>query len=288
MSPNMVGALLMMGSMLSFTLNDVFLKMTAGTVPLFQLLAMRSAITCILIFLARDRLGGMHFRIAGRDWMLIAARAGSEVVIAYFFLNALFNMPIANLTAILQVVPLTVTLASMLFLREAVGWQRLTAIAIGFCGVLLIVKPGAEGFNTWSIYALIAMLGVTFRDLVTRQLSPSVPSMSVTLVTAATVMVAAFLASLSSPWVSFGPATGLLIFGSAVAIMGGYFLSIRVMRVGDISFTAPFRYTGLLFALIAGWVVFTEWPGALTQLGAVIIGTTGIFTFYRERKLARG
>jgi S-adenosylmethionine uptake transporter len=287
MSPNLAGALLMMGSMACFTLNDIFLKLTAGTVPLFQLLAMRSAITCILILALRDRLGTMHFRIAKRDWGFIAARAGSEVVIAYFFLNALFNMPIANLTAILQVVPLTVTLGSMIFLREAVGWQRLTAIAIGFCGVLLIVKPGAEGFNTWSIYALIAMFGVTFRDLITRQLSPSVPSITVTLATATTVMSAAALASLNTPWVAFDVPTGMLIAGSAISILGGYFFSIQVMRAGDVSFTAPFRYTGLIFALFAGWFVFAEWPGVLTMIGAAIVVATGIFTFYRERKLSR-
>jgi S-adenosylmethionine uptake transporter len=248
---------------------------------------MRSAITCVLILMAKDRLGSMHFRIGLRDWVLIGLRAASEVVIAYFFINALFNMPIANLTAILQVVPLTVTLASMVFLREAVGWQRLTAIMIGFFGVLLIVKPGADGFNTWSIYALIAMFGVTFRDLITRRLSPGVPSITVTLVTAATVMSAAFFASLTAPWVSFGVTTGLLIAGSAVAILGGYFFSVQVMRAGDISFTAPFRYTGLVFALIAGWLVFSEWPDTLTQIGAVIVVATGIFTFYRERKLSR-
>lgn len=287
MSPNLTGALLMMGSMACFTLNDIFLKLTAGTVPLFQLLTMRSIITCLLILALRDRLGAMHFRIARRDWKFIVARAGSEVVIAYFFLNALFNMPIANLTAILQVVPLAVTLGSLIFLREAVGWQRLTAIAVGFCGVLLIVKPGAEGFNVWSIYALIAMLGVTFRDLVTRQLSPSVPSVTVTLVTASSVMVAAGLASLSAPWATFGVGTGLLIAGSAIAILGGYLFSVQVMRTSDVSFTAPFRYTGLIFALVAGWFVFEEWPGLLTMIGAVIVVATGVFTFYRERRLAR-
>jgi S-adenosylmethionine uptake transporter len=207
-------------------------------------------------------------------------------VIAYFFLSALFNMPIANLTAILQVVPLAVTLGSLIFLREAVGVQRLTAIAIGFFGVMLIVKPGADGFNTWSIYALIAMFGVTFRDLVTRQLSPSVPTITVTLVTVVTVMIAASLASLTAPWVSFGPATGFLIAGPAVAILGGYLFSVQVMRSGDISFTAPFRYTGLIFALFAGWFVFGEWPGVLTQIGAAIVVATGVFTFYRERKLS--
>ncbi|MFK7838203.1 MAG: DMT family transporter [Sulfitobacter sp.] len=288
MSPNLAGALLMMASMACFTINDTFLKLTAETVPLFQMLFLRSLITCGLIGGTRGHLGPLHFRVARRDWGIIALRAVSEVMIAYFFLQALVNMPIANITAIMQVVPLVVTLASALVLREAVGWRRMVAIAVGLIGVLLIVKPGAEGFNVWSLYALIAVLGVTVRDLVTRKLSPEVPSMTVTLVTAATVMAAAFFASLSAPWVAIGGREALLIFGSAVFIMGGYFFSIAVMRSGDVSFTAPFRYTGLVWALVLGWFVFGEWPGLLTLIGAGIVAATGMFTFYRERKLSQG
>ena len=276
----------MMASMACFTLNDTMLKLTAGAVPLFQLLFIRSTITCGLILATRGRLGAMHFDIASKDWIIIAVRAGTEILLAYFFLTALFNMPLANLTAILQVVPLAVTLASALVLRETVGWRRMLAIAVGFCGVLLIVKPGAEGFNVWSLYGVIAMLLVTVRDLVTRKLSPTVPSMTVTLVTAGAVAVAMGLASLGVTWVAVDFQTAALIVGSAVFIMGGYFFSIQVMRSGDVSFTAPFRYTGLIWALLAGWFVFGEWPGVLTLIGAAIVVATGIFSFYRERQVS--
>lgn len=286
MSPTLLGALLMTASMAAFTLNDTMLKLTAGTIPLFQLIFVRSVITCSLMFVTRGRIGTMHFRIARRDWFVIAARATAEVCISYFFLKALFHMPLANLTAIMQVVPLMVTLASALVLREAVGWRRFAAIFIGFLGVLLIVKPGAEGFTIWSVYALIAVLGVTVRDLITRKLSPLVPSMTVAFSTAASVMVAFGLASLSEAWVPIGPLTWLLIIGSAIAIMAGYFCSIWVMRVGEVSFTAPFRYTGLVWALLMGWFVFAEWPGWMTLVGAAIVVATGVFTFYRERKLS--
>ncbi|MFC6639373.1 EamA family transporter [Sulfitobacter sp. JBTF-M27] len=288
MSINLAGALLMMASMACFTLNDTMLKLTAGAVPLFQLLFIRSTITFGLILATRGRLGALHFDIARKDWMIIAVRAGTEILLAYFFLTALFNMPLANLTAILQVVPLAVTLASAVVLRETVGWRRMLAIAVGFCGVLLIVKPGAEGFNVWSLYGVIAMLLVTVRDLVTRKLSPTVPSMTVTLVTAGAVAVAMGLASLGVTWVAIDLLTAALIVGSAVFIMGGYFFSIQVMRSGDVSFTAPFRYTGLIWALLAGWFVFGEWPGVMTLIGAAIVVATGTFSFYRERQLSGG
>ena len=288
MSPNLVGALLMMASMACFVVSDAVLKLTGGAVPLFQLLFLRGIISCALILATKGRLGALHFDISRRDWALIMIRAVTEAMIAYFFLTALFKMPLANLTAILQCVPLTVTLASAIFLREAVGWRRMVAIAVGFLGVLLIVKPGADGFNIWSLYAVIAMLGVTFRDLITRKLSPSVPSMTVTLVTALTVLIAAGLASLTEPWVAVDPTVGLLIAASAVLVLGGYFFSIHVMRIGDVSFIAPFRYTGLVWALLLGFVFFGEWPGWMTLTGAGIVVGTGIFTLYRERKLAGG
>ena len=278
----------MMASMACFTLNDAMLKLTLGAIPLFQLLFVRSIITCGLILATRGKLGAIHFRVARQDWMLILMRASSEVVIAYFFLTALFNMPIANVTAIMQAVPLVVTLASALILREAVGWRRMLAVGVGFVGVLLIVRPGAEGFNLWSLYVLIAVLGVTFRDLVTRRLSAEVPSMTVTLVTAATVTVASGLASLSMPWAEISGTNALYIVASAVFILGGYFFSVQVMRTGEVSFTAPFRYSGLVWALILGWFLFSEWPSLLTMIGAVIVVGTGIFTFYRERKLSAG
>ncbi len=288
MSPNLRGAVLMMATMACFTFNDTLVKMTEGAVPLFQLIFLRGVLTTLLIVGARGRLGRMHFDIARRDWVLIALRSCAEVTATFLFLSALFNMPLGNATAILQALPLTVTLASAVVLGEAVGWRRMTAIAIGFVGVLLIVKPGAAGFTIWSLYAVGAVCCVTVRDLVTRELSPDVPSISVTLISAMTVMTGAGIVSTFQPWAPVSGAHGLLITAAAIFILGGYYFSIRVMRVGEVSFLAPFRYTGLVCALILGWLVFEEWPDNWTLLGAAIVVGTGAFTLYREGKASRG
>lgn len=161
----------MMGSMAAFTLNDTMTKTTGGEVPLFQLLFLRGLISISLLLLLWGRLGPMHLRLSRRDWKLVGIRSASEVGASFFFVTALFNMPLANLSAILQSLPLTVTLGAAMFYREAVGWKRMSAILVGFMGVLLIVKPGTEGFNVWSVYALVAVLLVTVRDLSTRRLS---------------------------------------------------------------------------------------------------------------------
>ena len=283
MTPNAKGALLMMGSMAAFTLNDTCVKATDGALPLLQLLTLRGLISSILLFGLARRLGTLHLSMGRGDAVLLGLRCASEVAAAYFFLTALMNMPLANVTAVLQVLPLTVTLGAALFFGERVGWRRMLAILLGFGGMLLIVRPGPEGFSLHATYALAAVGCVTVRDLTTRRMSPQVSSMTVTLASALSVFVAAGLASVWVDWVPLDGRTAVLIGGSSLFIMLGYLLSVLVMRVGEVSFTAPFRYTGLLWALGLGWIVFGHWPAPLTLLGAGIVASAGLFTLYRGR-----
>lgn len=283
MTPNAKGALLMMGSMAAFTLNDTCVKATHGALPLLQLLTLRGLISSLLLYLLARRLGALHLRMARRDAALLGVRCVSEVAAAYFFLTALMNMPLANVTAVLQVLPLTVTLGAALFFGESVGWRRMLAIALGFGGMLLIVRPGPEGFSLHALYALAAVGCVTVRDLVTRRMSAEVSSMTVTLASALAVFVAAGLASTWVEWVPLRLETASLIAASSFFVMLGYLLSVLVMRVGEVSFIAPFRYTGLIWALGLGWAVFGHWPEPLTLLGAAIVAAAGLFTFYRGR-----
>jgi S-adenosylmethionine uptake transporter len=288
MTPNLNGALLMMGSMAAFTFNDTLIKMTEGAVPLSQLLVLRGGLSSLLILGLVIWLGSLKTRISSKDWGLIAIRSASEVAAAYAFITALLNMPLANVTAVLQVLPLTVTLGAAVVFKEQIGWRRMTAILIGFAGMLLIVRPGPDGFNIYAGYALLAVASVTVRDLVTRRLSKDVPSMMVTLAAAVIVTAFAGILSLGQDWVPVSNKNAGLIVGSSFFILGAYLCSVLAMRVGDISFTAPFRYTGLIWALFLGWVIFGDWPTPLTMLGAAIVVGTGLFTLYRERALLRG
>jgi S-adenosylmethionine uptake transporter len=271
MSPNTLGALLMMAAMAAFTLNDTLLKLTDGALPLAQLLFLRGIASTVLIYALARSLGALRFQVARRDWWLIAVRSAAEVGAAFFFVTALLNMPLANVTAILQALPLTVAVAAALVFREPLGWRRMSAILIGFMGMLLIVRPGSDGFSLWSAYAL----------------SRDVPSMTVTLASSVAVTLCFGAASTVTEW---GPITlplAALIGGASVIIMAAYFFSVRAMRVGDIGFIAPFRYTGLIWALVLGWVVFEDWPSNLTLIGALIVVAMGLFTLYREQQLSK-
>jgi drug/metabolite transporter (DMT)-like permease len=273
--------------MAAFTFNDTLVKVIGGQLPLFQIISLRGLLATSLIFLLARTLGKLGFNLQRRDWGLVAARCASEIGATYCFLAALMIMPIANITAVLQALPLTVTLGAAVFLGEEVGWRRMAAILLGFCGVLLIVRPGPDGFSEGALYALLAVAFVTARDLTTRRMSSEVPSLTVTLLASISVTVFALVCSLGVEWEPVSLSQVMLLIGAAVFILGGYSLSVMVMRVGEISFVSPFRYTGLIWAILLGWLVFGDWPDGLTLLGAVIVVGTGLFTVIRERRQAQ-
>ncbi|KIC13731.1 MULTISPECIES: DMT family transporter [unclassified Leisingera] len=287
MTPNQTGALLMMGAMAAYTFNDALVKLIGGALPLPQILTVRGLAASVLIYLLVRRMGGLQLRLPRRAWGMIALRCAGEVSATYLFLTALMVMPIANVTAVLQVLPLAVTLSAALFLQEPVGWRRMAAIAAGFCGMLLIVRPGPEGFSEGALYALASVACITARDLVTRRMPPEVPSMTVTLMSSLSVLAFGIAGSAAVEWQPMGGRELLILGGAALFIFAGYLCSVMTMRVGEIAVIAPLRYSGLLWALLLGWLVFGEWPDAVTLLGAAIVAGAGVFTFYRERQAAR-
>lgn len=286
-SDNLTGAMLMMAAMAAFTINDAIMKLLAAHLPLVQLLFIRGTVTTIFIGVIAWRMGAFRHWPPRGDRIAIVIRSASEVAATYFFISALFHMPLANVTAILQALPLTITLAAALFLRDPLGWRRMLAIAVGFCGVILIVRPGAEGFTIYSLSALATVVMATIRDLSTRRLSRDTPSLMVTFATSAGVMVTFGLASIGRPWEVVEADVALMIAGTAVFAVIGYLMSVMVMRVGEIGFVAPFRYTGLIWALALGWFLFDDWPKPLTLIGAAIVVGTGLFTLYREARSGR-
>jgi len=274
-------------SMAAFTFNDTAIKSLGAAIPLAQAIFLRGLMTTLLLYAAGRAMGVIRLDLPRRDWALIVLRSLAELGATFLFLNALMHMPLANLTAILQALPLTVAVAAALVFGEPLGWRRILAIAIGFFGVMLIIRPGPDGFTIYSLYALGAVGFVTIRDLASRRLSRATPSITVALTAAALIMSASGIITLTQGW---SPVTGRdfsLLGIAALFILVGYLASVMTMRVGEIGFVAPFRYTGLIWALLLGWLVFGDWPGPITLIGAALVVSTGLFTLYRERQLAR-
>ena len=284
MTDNLQGSILMTASMAAFTLNDTCMKLLGGDLPFFQTLFLRSVGVTVLLIAAALVTGAFRLPDDPRDRRLILIRSGAEIVAALAFISALFHMPIANITAIIQALPLTVTLGAALVLKEPVGWRRFTAIEIGLMGVLLIVRPGGEGFTGWSAMALLAVAGVTVRDLAARRLSKDVPTMTVALAAAIGVGLTAGAGAAVTEWRPLTGTDWLRLAGAVIFVFGGYVFSVMAMRVGEIGAVAPFRYTSLLVALVVGLTVFGEWPDGLTLIGSAIVVATGLFTLVRERE----
>lgn len=280
----------MMGSMAGFVLNDTLMKLVLEDVSLFQAILVRGLFATAFMAALCWFMGSLSSSQTIKDNLTnkyLIWRSIGEVGGTFFFLSALFQLPIANVTAVLQILPLTITLAAALFLGETVGWKRYIAISIGFFGVLLIVKPGADGFNIFSIYALIATGFITLRDIATRQMPRNIPSTLVSLVTSVLVTLLGLVGSFFQPWVEIGALQLAYMIGAAAILMLGYICSILAMRDGEVSFVAPFRYSILIWALLLGYFVFGDVPDWISVIGAVLIVGSGLFSFYRERMLAK-
>jgi len=287
LSTNLRGAVLMMAGMTSFTLSDACMKAIGTSMPLSQSLLLRGLAVTVILGLVVWR-AGTPTGLRRRDWALMLLRALAESGAAWFFFLALFQMPLANVSAVMQASPLTIALAAWPVLGQRIGPRRILAILGGLAGVLLIVRPGAEGWGWPVIAALGSVACVTMRDLLSRSLAPEVPTLLVVLVTGAGVALSGALGVPFQPdWVALEGRSLLLLGGTSVMVIGGYAGITAAMRSGEIGFVAPFRYTGLLVAVAVGALAFGTFPDPLTLLGAGVVVATGLFTLLREARQPR-
>ncbi len=284
LSDNAHGALWMGIAMGAFTVNDTCMKAVTASLPLYEAIFLRGFLTMTAIAIIGWRAGTLMFRVAAEDRIWLFLRTVGEIGGTVTFLTALRHLPLANLSAILQSLPLAVTLAAALWLHEPVGWRRLSAICVGFVGVLLIIRPGTQGFDRWALLGVISVAFVVLRDLATRRLSSGLPSVTIAFSAAAAVTVMGLVVLPFSGWITPGPREAALIVGASAFLITGYILIVMAMRTGDIGLVAPFRYTSLIFAVGLGWAIFGQFPDPLTLLGGTIVIATGIYTFHRERR----
>ena len=284
-SDNLRGALYMNLSMFAFTVNDTFMKAITETLPLYQTIALRGVVAVIGLLVIGAARGGLTVRLPRHDLILIALRSLADVAATILFLTALMHMPLANLSAVMQAIPLAVTLGAAVFYGDRIGWRRMTAIVVGFAGVLIIIRPGTEGFSIWSVLGLGSVLAVMLRDLSVRRLTHAVPSILVALGAGVAVTTMGFIGTAFEGWAAVDLQHGLMLLAAGSMLIIGYICAVTAMRVGDVGFVAPFRYTSLLWAIVLGWLAFGNLPDIYALIGASIVVATGVYTLMRERKL---
>lgn len=282
-SENITGMFYMTLSMASFTLADLALKWACELLPTGQVMFILGLGCCTLFW---SIVRGKREKALTYQFFLPAVllRTVGEGVAVVFIFMALIHSAFTSVSAILQTLPLLLTLISFIFLGEKVGIHRILAVAIGFAGVMLIIRPGVESFDAFSLYALVAVIGMSMRDVGSR-LSPASISASMLALYGAMTFV---LIGLVMMW--FGgvempslESTGYLVAMILFSSSGSYYTT-KAMRLGDISAISPLRYTRLLFGLLIGVFVLHEKIDAYMLLGSAIVVVAGLYVLFRERR----
>jgi drug/metabolite transporter (DMT)-like permease len=269
----------------SFTFNDALIKLAAAGLPGGQAIFLRGVMAIGVSLSVCLALGAFRFGPLRGQGRILTLRNIGEIGSTFFFLFALFHMPIATATAILQFIPLAITAGAALFLAEPVGWRRWLAAGVGFIGVMIVIRPGSDAFNAWSLLALSAVAFSVLRDLSTRRIGHHVPAILLVTISAFSVTTAASGFALVETWVVPEPRALLLLLGSAIFLLGGYYFMVHAMRYGEVAVVSPFRYSVIIWAILAGIVLWGEWPDGPALIGTVIVVGAGLYTFMRERKL---
>ena len=285
-SDNIRGIIAMLLAMAVFVVNDTLMKIAAGHLPIGEAIFMRGLLTTAI--------GGLL--IAGSGMLralphalspMVICRAAADLGGTITFLSALVHMPMADIFGILQFTPLAVTAGAALFMNARVGWRRWTATTIGLIGVLIIIRPDGSAFAPHTVLAMVSVLFSAARDLLSRSVPAGVPPLIIVTTSAAVVTLVCLGLGLVETWTQPSPATTLILVAAAAAVLAGQYGLVAAMRTGDIAVVAPFRYSIILWATLAGYLVWGESPDLASWVGIGIVTSAGLYTFLREQRLAR-
>ena len=282
---NLRGSALMVAAMLGFALEDSLIKQLAATLPMGQVLA-RLGCGGAVLFAALSRLGGHAVWSRALFSRAVLLRNLGEMGGSACFVTALALTPLSSAAAIRRATPPAVTLGAALFLGESVGWRRWAAIGVGFAGVLLVIRPGLDGFMPASLFAVAAVAGLALRDLATRLVPSSVGSTQLSCWAFATLIPTGLLMLLVTGTAGTAPSSADLARLGGAFLCGGfaYYAIVAAVRLGEVSVVMPFRYSRLVFAMAIGMVVFGERPDGPMLLGAALIVGAGLYTIWREAR----
>jgi drug/metabolite transporter (DMT)-like permease len=280
---NLRGSLLMTAAMAGFAVEDMFLKAAAKHMPVGEVITLFGILGTLAFILLTMRRGEAPFppALLSRPMLI---RSGFEITGRLFYSLAIALTPLSTASAILQATPLVVVAGAAILFGETVGWRRWAAIIAGFIGVLIIIRPGLDGFDALSILTVIGLIGFAGRDLATRAAPPALSNMQLGVVGFTMLTIAGCIILIVNADYRIPTATGLTFTLCATAFgVAAYTALTAAMRTGEVSAVTPFRYTRLLFALILGVLVFGERPDQWTLIGSAIVVASGIYILTRRR-----
>lgn len=271
-------------AMVGFTLTDMFIKLASVSLPTGQitLILGLGGFTMFAAFCRYKRiaiLSQMFF------YPTVILRNMLEILSTASIVLSLALLEFSTVSAILQASPLLMTLGAALILGENVRWRRWTAIMLGFVGVLMIVRPGLDGFELNSLLALCAVIAISGRDLVTRAIPSDVPTTLLSTYALLTLVPTGVVMLALSGEAMILPNARVSAYLVAMILSGflGYFAITAAMRTGEVSAIAPFRYSRILFALLIGFFLFGERPDQMTLMGSALIVLSGLYAMGRAK-----
>lgn len=278
----LLGVVFMLSAMASLPLIDVFAKFLGEQgIPVLQIVWARLSFGMLATLpLALHKVGARG--LMPRRPLYHALRATFLALATFSFFTALLYLPIADALAIFFIQPLIVTLLSALVLKERVGPRRWAAVAVGFIGTLIIIRPGFVAFNPGSAFALAAGAFLAIYFVMTRAISGQAHAIVTTF---QTNVVGAILLSLLVPlvWVAPTPTQWALFAGLGLVANFGHFLVVRAYDFAEASLLAPLAYTEMVMATVLGWLFFGDFPDGWTFVGVGVLIACALYISVRER-----
>jgi drug/metabolite transporter (DMT)-like permease len=279
---NRRGVVAMLAAMALFVGNDVLIKLATVHFPVGQAIALRSGFA-LFASLALVMMLGSLSDLKQLNNRRLVLRGCLEALVAVTFITALAKLPIANINAILQASSIIIVALAAVMRIEVVGWRRWMAIVIGFIGVLFIVRPSADGFNGYALLALFSAFLVAIRDLVTRGIGREITSSAITTGTIIMVGLAGLAMKNVEVWQPLAVRETLYLLGAALFVTGGNFAIVVAFRAADVSLVSGFRYSILVFSIIAGVLIWGDWPDVPAMIGSILIVGSGLYAMHRQR-----
>jgi drug/metabolite transporter (DMT)-like permease len=286
MSDNLRGILAVLTASTFYVLHDSMAKLLTEELPSGEIILVRGAIGAAMLIIGVFALRATRpLRILFEPMMMLRLLGTGGATV--FIILALRYLPLPTVTIVLQATPLIVTAGAALLYGDAVGWRRWTAVCTGFLGVVLIVKPGT-GFGDAAWLVLLALACTTTRDLSTRGLPKTIPSIYVAAASSVvSTLTGLFILPFDNAWVMPSPfAWTLMVVSAAFIFVATTFMTVG-LRTGEIAVVAPFRYVPVPLALLLGFWLWGDMPDAIAWLGIALVLGASLYTLHRERASLR-
>jgi drug/metabolite transporter (DMT)-like permease len=276
LSNTVIGIFCMLASSAIFVLNDSFIKLASPGVPTFQLLFIRGYVACVIGAIIITLMGQWR-ALPGVFELRTILRGVAETGAAFCFTIALFQMPLANIFAISQTVPLLLILGAALFYGDRLRPLQIVLIILGFVGALIVAQPDFSNLSPAIIFAFASALCITARDLIGRRVPAKIPVIVVTVATSALVTLAAGLFhATSETWVMMPPLQLFFAIAAGVFIAIGQVGVVLAYRYASTTTIAPLFYSFAVWSVASGFFIFGETPSALAFTGIALIVVTGL------------